>query len=144
MGGERRVEMDRITILETDQISIWCYPELGIIHHEMHRVIYGQPFRDALSAGLNALIEHRATKWLSDDRANSALSPQDEEWGTKTWFPQVRAAGWKKWAMVQPIKVVGQMNVARFVKLYSDLGISARMFTDPHEAFDWLKAAAED
>jgi hypothetical protein len=131
-------EMDRIVVFENEKISVWCYPEKGIIHHQMHAVVYREPFREALSAGLDAMILHRATKWLSDDRANTALPPDDEEWATNTWFPQVRAAGWKYWAMVQPIKVVGQMNVARFVKMYSDLGITARIFTDPDEAFAWI------
>jgi hypothetical protein len=135
------MEPERITVLESEKITVWCYPTDRIIHHQMHAVCYGEPFRNALSAGVDALIKYKATKWLSDDRANSALSPEDEEWATKTWFPRTKAGGWKHWAMVQPQKVVGQMNVARFVKLYSDLGITAQIFTDVPPAMAWLRAS---
>ena len=119
-------------------MTVWCYPNEHIIHHEMHGACYGEPFRTGLSAGVEALAKYAATKWLSDDRSNGALSPEDEEWATKTWFPRTKAAGWKHWAMVQPQKVVGQMNVARFVKLYGDLGITARIFTEVPPALEWL------
>jgi hypothetical protein len=42
---------------------------------------------------------------------------------------------------VQPAKIIGQVNMARFVKLYADLGINARMFGDPDEAMKWLDEA---
>jgi hypothetical protein len=131
--------MDRIVIHENPQISVWCYPVRGIVHHQMHKYCYGEQFRSALTAGLKAMAKYRTKKWLSDDRLNGPLPVEDEEWATKTWFPQVKAAGWKYWAMVQPQKVVGQMNVARFVKMYSELGITAQIFTEVEPAFEWLE-----
>jgi hypothetical protein len=104
----------------------------------MHRYCHGEQFRSALTEGFKAMVKYRTKKWLSDDRLNGPLPVDDEEWATKTWFPQVQAAGWKYWAMVQPHKVVGQMNVARFVKMYSDLGITAQIFTEVEPAFEWL------
>lgn len=136
--------MSRIVVFDNEKISVWCYPDKGIIHHQMHAVVYREPFRAALTAGLEALIQHHATKWLSDDRAHAVLPADDEEWATKIWFPKMRAAGWKYWAMVRPIKAVGQMNVARYVKMYSDLGITARYFTDPDEAFAWLENPTDE
>lgn len=43
--------------------------------------------------------------------------------------------------MVQPEKIIGQINMGRFVKKYAQLGINARVFTDPDEAFKWLDTA---
>lgn len=89
-------------LYDSDQISVWYYPEKKIIHHKMHKFVHGQPFRDALMAGARAMEEYKADKWLSDDTNNPVLSPEDVEWGDKNWQPRVIAAGWKYWAIVQP------------------------------------------
>jgi hypothetical protein len=39
---------------------------------------------------------------------------------------------------VQPTKIIGQVNVARFVKLYAELGIDAQLFGELDEAMRWL------
>jgi hypothetical protein len=131
--------MSQVTVLESEKITVWCHTADRIIHHRMHGPCYGKPFRDALSAGVEAMTKYKCRKWLSDDRLNGALSPEDEAWATTVWFPATVAAGWQYWAMVQPVKVVGQMNVARFVKLYQERGITASVFTEVEPALAWLK-----
>jgi hypothetical protein len=43
----------------------------------MHKYTHGQMFRDApITAGQQ---EHRAQTWLSDDRLNPILKPEDNE-----------------------------------------------------------------
>lgn len=135
--------MQRVTIHEDPKVTVWCYPAERIIHHQMHEYCYRDPFRRALSSGVGAMREYRCDKWLSDDRVNGALAPDDEEWATKIWFPTAKDAGWRFWAMVQPIQVVGQLNVKRFIKTYGELGIRANLFTEPEPAFDWLRAETD-
>lgn len=131
----------KISIVDSDAISLWVYPGRQIIHHQMKAYCYGDKFREALARGTEAMERHKATKWLSDNRANGALPVEDADWAEKTWFPRTKAAGWRHWSVVQPEKVIGQINMARFVKKYAQLGINARMFSDPDEAFRWLEAA---
>jgi hypothetical protein len=130
---------DRLTVHETELITVWCYPTKRIIHHQMHKPIYGHALHEALLKGIDAMRQHRGSKWLSDDRANGALPPEDLEWGDKIWFPMTVKAGWKFWALVQPEKVIGQMNMRRFVKLYGDRGVTVQVFSDPDEAMAWLE-----
>jgi len=130
--------MNRILLVDNSLISVWIYPERELIHHQMKAFCFGPEFRDALTRGVEAMERHRAIKWLSDDRANDALSPDDSKWGTDVWFPRAKAAGWRHWALVQPKRILGQVNMARFVKMYAELGINARMFTDPDAALTWL------
>lgn len=105
----------------------------------MHKICHGKPFRQALEAGMQAMRQHRAISWLSDDRQNGPLPDHDEAWATTVWFPQTKAAGWKHWAMVLPERAVGKLNVKRYVEMYRQRGIEARMFTDPAPAFAWLR-----
>jgi hypothetical protein len=131
---------NKISIVDNDMIAVWVYPERRIIHHQMKSFCYGEKFYQALMKGAEALQQHRASKWLSDNRLNGALPAEDAEWTEKNWFPKVKAAGWKHWAVVQPEKIIGQINMSRFIKKYSQQGINARMFTDLDEAFRWLDA----
>jgi hypothetical protein len=128
----------RETVFENELISVWCAPQLRLVSHQMHKVCYGTPFRDALRAGTAAMQRHGAVAWLSDDRMNGPLPDDDETWGTTTWFQTTKAAGWKYWAMVLPERAVGKLNAKRFVELYRKRGIEAQMFTEPGPAFDWL------
>jgi hypothetical protein len=41
---------------------------------------------------------------------------------------------------VQPEKVIGQMNMKNLIEQYAKQGITAKMFSDPDEALEWLKA----
>ncbi|HEU4731438.1 MAG TPA: hypothetical protein VFT22_26270 [Kofleriaceae bacterium] len=133
---------DKISIVENELISVWLYPQRKMIHHRMKTFCHGDRFRDALTKGAEAMEHYKATKWLSDDRGNGAVLAEDGAWGETHWFPRVKAAGWKHWAVVQPAKIIGQMNMARFIKQYAELGINARMFSDPDQAFRWLDGLA--
>jgi len=132
--------MNKLLVVDNALISVWVYPERRMIHHFMKAYCHGDDFREALSKGLEAMVQHKATKWLSDDRANGAIVPEDAAWSTSTWFPRAKAAGWKHWALVQPLKIIGQLNMTRALKDFSDQGINARVFSDPDEAMRWLDA----
>lgn len=127
-------------VLENEFITIWYYPDTKVVHHKVHKHLFGQSFRDALTLGTETLKKNKATKWLSDDRDNSVVNKEDEEWGKTVWFAETLKAGWKFWAIVQPAKILGQMNIKRIVETFSNAGIKAQFFSDPDEAMKWLQA----
>jgi hypothetical protein len=129
---------NRITVHDGKTITVWYVPGRRLIHHKMHGFCAGEDIRKALMAGLEALRENRAIKWLSDDRLNGALPPDDLKWAMEEWFPAVVKAGWKYWAIVAPAEVIGQMNMKRIMKIYADQGVTTQMFTDPDPASAWL------
>ncbi len=128
----------RLLLVENDLISVWIYPEKKLVHHLMKAYCFGVDFREGLTRGVDAMERHGATKWLSDDRANGALPPEDLAWTKRVWRSRALAAGLKRWAIVQPAKLIGQVNLSRVVKQYADLGVEVRMFGDPDEAMKWL------
>ncbi|MCA9904112.1 MAG: hypothetical protein KC547_09660 [Anaerolineae bacterium] len=132
--------MNRETILETDYATLWYYPDTKIVHHQFHKFIHGEKFREVLEKGLEVFRERGASKWLSDDRKNSALPQADAEWGLGDWNPRVFKEGWKYWAVVMPDKVAGQMNLNRLMKENIDLGLTVKAFEDPDEAMAWLES----
>src|SRR5690348_10321375 len=98
MAEQRQV----MVLLESEYFSLRFYPETKIVHHEFRRFVYGEEFRRVLEKGLEVFERHGASKWLSDDRGNSAILPEDGEWALNAWAPRVMRAGWKYWAVVMP------------------------------------------
>ena len=132
--------MSTVTIFDNEHAALWFHPEAGVVHHQFKTYMRDADFRNVLNQGLELLKQHAATKWLSDDRANSALGDEDTKWAQTDWFPRVLAAGWEYWAIVLPDNVIGQMNMKRFIDQYAEAGITVRVFSDPEEALDWLDA----
>jgi hypothetical protein len=133
--------MSKRLVLENELVHLWYHPQERIVHHQFRKFIWGEQFRQVLNEGLRVFERESATKWLSDDRENSALSKDDTEWSMGDWFPRVAKAGWKHWAIVLPQNVIGQMNMARIIAAYSARGVSARVFDEPGAALDWLARA---
>ena len=50
--------MDKITILETEYATLWYHPDTKIVHHQFHKFIYGQQFRDVLEKGLEVFQQY--------------------------------------------------------------------------------------
>lgn len=99
----------------------------------------GQDLKDSLNAGLKCLTDNMATKWLSDNRNLGFHLKEDHEWVNNEWTPQAIKSGWKKWALVQPVSAVSNIDMKKFVDFFSKHGIEVKAFQDYDLALDWLK-----
>jgi len=132
--------MSQLTLLDTDYATLWYYPEGKIVRHQFNKFIHGEHFRGVLETGLQALQQHGAAKWLSDDRRNSAIPTSDLTWTFEDWSPRCIQAGWKHWAVIMPTKTGGQMTMERTIKQYAEMGVEVQIFDDPDEALAWLES----
>ena len=137
---QKRGSMAAVVIVDNPFATLWYHPEKRIVHHRIHQFISGKAFRDLLLTGTDVLTKNQATKWLSDDRMNAVLRPEDVEWSHEHWFPQTALAGWKWWAIVQPEKTVGQVTMKNLAATYGQYGITSKAFTDPNDALWWLES----
>lgn len=126
-------------VLDNEFVTITVYPEKKIVHHQFHKFIYGDAFRNAMMSAADAFVKNNCTKWLSDDRGNSAVKSEDLAWAKQNWEPKVLKAGWKHWALVLPEKVVGQLSMKQIIADYNALGLNVKTFTDPQSAMGWLE-----
>lgn len=92
------------TVVDNEFVTVWVYPDKKIVRHQFHKFIFGEKFRDDLMSGAAAFEKHHCVKWLSDDRNNSALLPDDMEWAQTQWELRILKAGWKYWALILPKK----------------------------------------
>lgn len=132
--------MSKVTIVDNPQITVWCHTDKKIIHHQVHKFLHGQAFRESLMAGAEAMKKYGAKKWLSDDRGSTVLDKADLEWGATVWSPRVIQAGWKYWAIVTPEKVLAKMNMEQLAKEYAAKGVTVKAFSDPEVAMKWLES----
>lgn len=131
---------DHKVVLENEHITLWYYPELKIVHHQMVMTPSSDEFRELLNRGAETLERFGAIKWMSDDRGNTLLRPDDEEWADSVWLPRVLAAGFKFWAIVLPATAIGKLNMQRLADQHARRGITSRIEKAPRPAFEWLKA----
>jgi hypothetical protein len=137
-GVDIMKEVPPIVIHDNEFVTVWYHPDKKIVHHQFHKFLYDKAFRDALNAGVEAMQKYGAEKWLSDDRQNGAIPEEDLEWGRSDWFPRVKAAGWKYWAIVPPEKTIGRLNMQREAQINNEKGVITGIFNDPDEAMTWL------
>lgn len=132
--------MKKFTLLENADVSLYCYPELGVVHHVIHKFVYGDTFRNLMTMGADAFIEHGCTKWLSDDRSSAILRDEDAQWGQENWEHRILEKGWKYWALIMPEKIAGQLNTKKLIERYTGMGLDVRTFEKDTEAMDWLSS----
>jgi hypothetical protein len=128
------------TIIDSDRATLWYHPEASIVHHHFKKPAHGKEFREVLEVGLQVMKEHGATRWLSDDRNNSALNPEDSEWAEQVWSEAAIEVGGRHWAIVLPDYVVGKMAMAQYIAGGRRKGVNVRVFSDPDEALEWLSS----
>lgn len=129
---------DEIMIVDNEYATLVCLPDEKIIYHTFHKPIGGEILRNVLNKGTEAMAKYGATKWLSDDRLNAVLSPEDTEFGKTDWFPRTLQAGWKYWALVVPSDILGQMSLKEIIDDYWERGLRIMVFSKLDEAREWL------
>lgn len=142
-GGQSSPREDRAMsqpIYKNDGAVLYYHPVERIVHHEMLRRVTTKEFRELLMAGYEVLRKNRATKWLSDDRNHTVLSEEDEAWARTEWFPLVMKAGWKHWAVVNPVKAVGQLSTKQNAEFMRIGGVTVNVVSTVDEAMAWLKS----
>lgn len=125
-------------VLENEWATVRYEPTHKYIHHTWHKPISGEPLRECLNMGLDVLLKNGGTKWLSDDRKNAELGPEDIEYGLTNWGPRAAQGGWKYWALVVPESMAGRLTMSGIVEAYFKMGVRVAVFVDLEEAQDWL------
>lgn len=132
--------MSKTLILDNDHASLWFHSTANIVHHQIKKYVYGQQLHEILDSGYELIKKHNATKWLSDDRHNGALTAEDAEWTNRDWLPRVAKAGWKYWAIIMPESVIGKMNMKKHVDECAAVGVEVKVFSDPDAGLQWLQS----
>lgn len=128
------------TIIEDESVGLWYHPEMGIVHHQIRKYLVRGGFRKLLSASAELVETQRASKYLSDDRSNVVVDPEDTAWAETDWYPRVRKAGLKHWAIVVPSTIVGTVQARAIVEGRRRSGLDVEAFESVDAAMAWLQS----
>jgi hypothetical protein len=128
------------TILDDEYATLWYHPEEKIVHHRIHTFLVPGVLEKLLGTGAELMERHGARKWLSDDRSNLVVSPEDLAWADEHWLPRVRKAGFKHWAIVVPQHAVAALQMRNLQAKRAAQGIEVASFTDVDAALAWLSS----
>jgi len=131
-------------ILDDEYESLWYHPEEKVVHHKIKGFLRQGMFEKLLSAGAELMEKHGARKWLSDDRSNVVVSPEDIEWADEVWFPRVRKAGFEYWAVVVPSLTVGAVQLKNLQARRREQGVTVELFETVEAAMAWLARVGTD
>lgn len=132
--------VEKITLYDSPYITVEHWPDKSLIYHTIHQPMSHQLaiFKEALSAGTDALEKYKARKWLSDDRKNDKLTQEGNDWAFNEWQPRTIKAGWKFWAVVVPEDLAAAGTLMPAIEFLYGLGLRMMVFTNVDEALDWL------
>ena len=130
--------MSPIIILDNEYITVQYVPEIRSIYHTIHKPIDGQPLKDALNAGTDALKQYGACKWLSDDRKNGSAITRSTLVGDQG-VGAAHGCGWLEiLGHVVPMELAAAGSLAPVIEAYYELGLRMMVFTDVEKATQWL------
>ncbi len=128
------------TVFDDEYMSLWYYPETAIVHHRIKGYLPQGGFRKLLGASAELLERHRATKYVSDDRDNVVVDPEDIRWADDNWYPRVVKAGLKHWALVLPSTMVGTLQAKSILETRRRQGLDVESFGQLEDAMAWLRS----
>jgi hypothetical protein len=133
--------MIKLTIVDNEYYTAWCYPAQRLVEHQWHKYCYGETLREIMNKSADAFEEHKCFKWLSDDRQFcGAMHTDDVIWGKEKWAPRMFEAGWKYHAMVLPKTIIGSMGITDMVNWYKKMGVKTKIFRTTEKARSWLES----
>jgi hypothetical protein len=95
-------------------------------------------FAAMLEAGVRALRDHRASRWLADCRRQKVLSPADQDRADREWLPQALAGSLKQFAVVLPESGLAGMNLKDKLKEVPNTKLEVGYFATVEQAREWL------
>jgi hypothetical protein len=116
-------------------------PALKAVHVEWQGWASSTERVECLEAGLRALTERQASRWLVDGRAMRAVKQADQEWIDQDWFPRVLAAGLARMAVVDPISTMAKMNIDDMLARVAGTRLEVAHFATVEEAGAWLSSS---
>lgn len=133
--------MPNISVFNSEYITVEYLPDKQMIYHVVHKPVAEnlKIFQAALDAGTKALQQYRVAKWLSDDRKNGPLPPEQYEWLESTkWSLRTIQFGWKYWANVVPENLVAAGTLTPLIDELYQHGLRMNVFASMEAAQKWL------
>ncbi|WP_128103493.1 hypothetical protein [Paenibacillus sp. DCT19] len=122
---------------DSPQATVTWNEEKKVVVLQWKSFAKGEPYRTPLNKVLELAVQKRTNKALYDSRHLAVISPDDQEWVAKDWYPRSKEAGIKYSALLVPHKAIAKSSANRMLS-GMDISNPSEEFNDIDEAFSWL------
>jgi len=96
-------------------------------------------FKEELLALKKIVVENKTYGILGNTmNLNYAIIPEQQEWIAENYFPEVIAAGLKKYAIIVSMDMITELSVQQTIEENSNAPFDTRYFDNESDARDWL------
>jgi hypothetical protein len=127
---------------------LFSHPACEIYHNEDLNVIQtvwndvavtSAEFRIILNAIIKALRQTSANIILADARRMSPISPTDQEWILKDWYPRAVEQGFEYQGLILTPESYNDVAVKQISQQYENHVVTTHYFTTINEALSWIR-----
>lgn len=128
-------------ILEYDKpkCKIYHHKDINAIEFEWFGHVSHEEFVDACDFFLELLIKYQSSKMIANNLKSEAVSPKNQDWLDKVWFPRIYEHGYRTSAVIASKSIFNQITVKKIADKMDKSKYTIRFFSSLQEATEWLK-----
>ncbi|UII22454.1 STAS/SEC14 domain-containing protein [Fulvivirga ligni] len=124
-------------IRNDDYSTISYEADLNAVHVVWKKIPTEGMYREIFTGALNAIIDNKANKWISDIRKQGVVGPSNAKWLREEILPKAIQAGLNKIAIVVEKDVFKKFYIDN-VKTIMSATAEMQYFDSEDEARKWL------
>jgi len=128
----------KVQLLSNDNLDIFHYPELKIMHYYWKKRTLGDDYRNLFLKGLELAVSHSTSFFLSDICNQGIVGPDDRRWFETVAIPGAIDKGLKRAAVVFDGNTFKMYYLNMLLQTFLKKGVPMKFFKDNDQAVDWL------
>jgi hypothetical protein len=125
-------------LLSNENLDIFYYPELKIMHYYWKRRTLGEEYRNSFLKGHDLADKNPTNYFLSDICNQGIVGPDDRKWFETVAIPGAINRGLKRAAVVFDGNTFKMYYLNMLLQTFMKKGIPMKFFKDNDTAVDWL------
>ena len=131
-------------IFSSQECDIFYNEDLHIVQTFWKGIYFNdERFRNILEEIINVLESKHATIIIADARDMFAISPHNQEWILKSWYPRAVKAGFRYQGLILNKDTFSELSVKQISNEYDSSTVVTHYFSSPSEALDWVRELHE-
>ena len=132
--------MDIEIVYSSNECDIFYNNTLQIVQTFWKGVyVNEEPFRKILDEIINVLETKHASIIIADSRDMYVISPSDQEWILKNWYPRAVKAGFRYQGLILNKDTFSELSVKTISNKYDSSTVTTQYFSSPSDALDWVR-----
>ena len=124
---------------DKDYLAIFHDVNTRMVRFKWKGYASSEQLREGLLKVLDIVIKEHSLLLLADLKHMQSISPADEEWIIKEWFPKIVLTGIKRLGIVTSLDYFNNTSVNRIMRSIQPLvTFETEYFVDSSDAFKWL------